>query len=270
MATNVTVDGSPVSDLAVVSTLPTPAELGAIAATARGAANGVAPLGASSLVPVANLGSGTPTGSKFLRDDGTFAVPAGGGGGGTYDVVTPAVNNLKAWTYDALLAVSAFAITAGVVKMGRAPIDNAFTAAKAWTNITQVGSGGSPANGFLGVYTLSGGVFTLVGKTSDQAAAWSTGSAGPRSATLTAEAGQSLALTDDVWLALLIGTQATTGIQILRSGSGNATANLGLTAGTDPLRFSTVKSGLSALPATINVSDGTFATDFAGWFGLGL
>ncbi len=28
-------------------------------------------------VPVANLGSGTPDGTKFLRDDGTFAVPAG-------------------------------------------------------------------------------------------------------------------------------------------------------------------------------------------------
>lgn len=31
------------------------------------------------VVPVAQLGTGTPTGSKFLRDDGTFAVPAGGG-----------------------------------------------------------------------------------------------------------------------------------------------------------------------------------------------
>jgi hypothetical protein len=33
------------------------------------------------LVPVSALGSGTPDGTKFLRDDGTFAVPAGGGGG---------------------------------------------------------------------------------------------------------------------------------------------------------------------------------------------
>jgi len=34
------------------------------------------------IVPIANLGTGTPDGTKFLRDDGVFAVPAGGGGGG--------------------------------------------------------------------------------------------------------------------------------------------------------------------------------------------
>lgn len=39
-----------------------------------------APLDADELVPTANLGTGTPTGSKFLRDDQTFAVPAGAGG----------------------------------------------------------------------------------------------------------------------------------------------------------------------------------------------
>lgn len=39
----------------------------------KGAANGYASLGAGGLVPVAQLGSGSPTGSKFLRDDGTFS-----------------------------------------------------------------------------------------------------------------------------------------------------------------------------------------------------
>jgi hypothetical protein len=47
----------------------------------RGSASGYAPLDSGFLVPVANLGTGTPTGSKFLRDDRTWAVPAGGGGG---------------------------------------------------------------------------------------------------------------------------------------------------------------------------------------------
>lgn len=34
------------------------------------------------IVPIANLGTGTPDGTKFLRDDGVLAVPPGTGGGG--------------------------------------------------------------------------------------------------------------------------------------------------------------------------------------------
>ena len=34
------------------------------------------------LIPIANLASGTPDGTQFIRDDGVLAVPAGGGGGG--------------------------------------------------------------------------------------------------------------------------------------------------------------------------------------------
>ena len=50
----------------------------------RGAANGYAPLGPSSLVAYGYLGTGgTGAGSKFLADDGTWK--AGGGGGGTLD-----------------------------------------------------------------------------------------------------------------------------------------------------------------------------------------
>jgi hypothetical protein len=47
-----------------------------------GIVGGYAPLDSGLLVPVANLGTGTPTGLKFLRDDRVWAVPAGGGGGG--------------------------------------------------------------------------------------------------------------------------------------------------------------------------------------------
>ena len=41
----------------------------------KGVANGYASLGAGGLVPVAQLGSGTPNGTKFVRDDGTLAAP---------------------------------------------------------------------------------------------------------------------------------------------------------------------------------------------------
>jgi hypothetical protein len=48
----------------------------------KGVANGYASLGAGGRVPIAQLASGTPDGTKFIRDDGTLAVPPGGGGGG--------------------------------------------------------------------------------------------------------------------------------------------------------------------------------------------
>jgi hypothetical protein len=51
----------------------------------RGVAGGYPSLDASALVPFAQLGTGTATGSKFLRDDRTWQVPAGGGGGAPTD-----------------------------------------------------------------------------------------------------------------------------------------------------------------------------------------
>lgn len=44
----------------------------------KGVANGYAGLGAGGLVPVAQLASGVPDGTKFVRDDGTLAAPSGG------------------------------------------------------------------------------------------------------------------------------------------------------------------------------------------------
>lgn len=45
----------------------------------KNVANGYASLNASSRVPIANLASGVPDGTKFIRDDGTLVTPAGGG-----------------------------------------------------------------------------------------------------------------------------------------------------------------------------------------------
>lgn len=57
--------------------------------------------GLTGVVPIANLATGTPDGTKFVRDDGTLAVPAGGGGGtktlcrwGALDGQPPASNFL--------------------------------------------------------------------------------------------------------------------------------------------------------------------------------
>jgi lysophospholipase L1-like esterase len=49
----------------------------------KGAASGYAPLNSSTLVPLANLGSGSASSSNFLRGDGTWAVPPSGGSNAT-------------------------------------------------------------------------------------------------------------------------------------------------------------------------------------------
>lgn len=56
---------------------------------AAGAAGGYAPLSSGLLVPAAYLGTSTPSSSKFLRGDGVWATPAGGGGGGAYPPGSP-------------------------------------------------------------------------------------------------------------------------------------------------------------------------------------
>lgn len=49
----------------------------------KNVANGYAGLEANGRVAISRLASGTPDGTKFIRDDGTLATPAGGGGGGS-------------------------------------------------------------------------------------------------------------------------------------------------------------------------------------------
>ena len=63
----------------------------------KGAANGYAPL-VSSLVPIANLGTGTPDGTKFLRDDGVFITPAAATGITSINADTTAAQIIAAGT----------------------------------------------------------------------------------------------------------------------------------------------------------------------------
>ena len=74
---NVTGSGSIV--LGTSPTLTTPA-LGTPSALTLTNATGL-PLttGVTGILPIANIATGTPDGTKFVRDDGTLAVPAGGG-----------------------------------------------------------------------------------------------------------------------------------------------------------------------------------------------
>jgi hypothetical protein len=79
-------------------------------------------LGAGSLVPMSQLATGTPDGTKFVRDDGTLQTPAGGGTpggsdtqvqynnagafGGLSNVVSDGGGRIKHASYEELVAIS--------------------------------------------------------------------------------------------------------------------------------------------------------------------
>lgn len=72
---------SNLSDLASAPTARTNLGLGSAAVATIGVASGEVPvLGAGGRLSIARVASGIPDGTKFVRDDGTLAAPAGGGG----------------------------------------------------------------------------------------------------------------------------------------------------------------------------------------------
>lgn len=95
--------------------------LGTAATVDTGTSSGnVALLSTGGRFAVARLGSGTPDGTKFLRDDGAFATPAGGGGGANAGVA--AVFALASQSYSSTSYVdfnsSGTTLSVTIVKVG--------------------------------------------------------------------------------------------------------------------------------------------------------
>lgn len=69
-----------VADVRIASTIARLAALGTAAVVNTGTTSGTVPLlGASGVLAIGRLATGTPDGTKFVRDDGTLAAPPGGG-----------------------------------------------------------------------------------------------------------------------------------------------------------------------------------------------
>lgn len=117
-----------------------------------------------------------------------------------------------------------------------------------------IGIGGTGATAladcYVGVYNAAG---TLLGKSADQSASWAT--AGNKNIAITAESGQSLAVTagDFIYVAFVIGTQSTTPCQVLR-GTQNSVGSFPRTTG--PLRFALINVVQATFPATLNPNVG--------------
>lgn len=169
----------------------------------------------------------------------------------------PADNGLKACTVaDPQASSGTQILSSGVGFYMRMPWPKTATIATLHYGVGTA-SGAGNSNTFFGLYSAAG---TLIAKTVDQSTAIR--STGVKNAGLTAEAGQSLTnvpggFGKGLFLGFVQGTQDGTTAGALRSG-GSSSANLGLAAAA--LRAFSRGSGLSALPATVDFTTSTTAT----------
>lgn len=191
--------------------------------------------------------------SAGLGDAGAFPST---GGGAASPSPQASDQNLLAWAADPTAPGSNNAApNAGVLFLTKLPVRLTQTFSTLWVFLNTGGAGTTLANSFLGLYSLSGGTFTLIGASSDQSSNWMTVNSVARSAALTVQGGQSLTQSSSVWGGLLIGTQAgTTTAKFSQFNVNNALANIGQTAGTDALRCASSGTSQTSLPATVAVS----------------
>lgn len=111
----------------------------------KGAANGYAELGATGLVPMDQLATGTPDGTQFVRDDGTLAVPAGGATAyaSLTDVDTTGVSDGDMMAWDATSSLwLPVAPPSGTVPSGSAVGDLLVWDGAAWSPLSVSGTNG--------------------------------------------------------------------------------------------------------------------------------
>lgn len=160
---------------------------------------------ATGVLPIARLATGTPDGTKFIRDDGTLQTPAGGGGGLQHDsIIMPPffrMANLTAVT--AFATNTSYFIYLGKVSSAISTLDirNRVTAAGATITWAEVGvfTGAAPAFGGNASLTRRG--FTNVAATFN--------STGLKTTTV---ALTGVTANAELWLAF--GSQATTPFQV--------------------------------------------------------
>ncbi len=198
--------------------------------------------------------------------------------GGPYSTVSPynAANQegYAAWTWDpdtsyatCVTAALGVAWATGKVGLTRLPLPVALSGLNGYLSANwRAISGGSPANSFIGLYSLAAGTLTLTGNASSDLTgdSYVLARVNVGITSFAADSGNTTAL----FAACLIGTQGSTpgGPMIAALGTQTSAISRGsLVTNSRTLQYG---SGLSALPATITLSSCTINDYCNGWFAI--
>ncbi|MFE0451592.1 hypothetical protein ACFW2D_09925 [Streptomyces sp. NPDC058914] len=223
----------------------TAANVGALAATARGSANGVASLDAATKVPVAQVPDLTGT---YLAFEDSWGNQWG-----------PADQGLKAWSFDPSLAVNVSAPVGGSVYLIRVKLRKATTISKVVMFTVAAGSGLTANQNYAGLYTASG---TRVGITANQSSAWTTAN-NTLSMSLTSAYS---AAAGDYYIAFVSNGSTRPGFVCgTELGAIRTAGNANLSSG--GYRYCIGATGQTSLPSSISIASATPDTN-AYWVGL--
>lgn len=226
---------------------------------------GIAPLGASRTVPVANLATGTPDGTKFLRDDGTWVTPSAAAAR-TWGY-EPADNNLRAANFDpATIANTNTLLTASTCYAFKV-----FLKATTYTNyVVNVQTVGATLAANLYAFSLHNcdatGTLVTGSGTADAASVWTT--AGSRSIAL----GTPFVNATPGYFYILVQVGTATTQPKVTTGAAHALANVGLANGTNVAPNAATAprvgnptnsfTGLTPPATTGNIADGANSLTF--------
>ncbi|MEV7364262.1 hypothetical protein [Streptomyces sp. NPDC091299] len=183
--------------------------------------------------------------------------PAGQDG---YVTDYPSEQNLLAWTYDPNMAGHVTAQSSGGVggrvSLSRIILREQITWTNIWIGLSGVDAAATLANCYLGVYDSTG---TLKGVTADISSSLMTGAVAKPLALTT----PFTAAPGTYFIAMLLnGTWTTNSLTFKASGAGSS-VNAGLTA--PNLRYSSVLTGQTSLPASINLATQATTIITTGW-----
>ncbi|MGW0136233.1 hypothetical protein [Streptomyces sp. NPDC003299] len=223
----------------------TAANVGALAATARGSANGVASLDAATKVPTTQIPDLTST---YLAFEDLWGNQWG-----------PADQGLKAWSFDPSVAGFSSAPVGGSVYLIRVKLRQAAIISKIVLMTVAAGSGLTANQNYAGLYTASG---TRVGITANQSSAWTTAN-NTLSMALTSSYS---AAAGDYYVAFVANGSTRPGFVCATTlGATRTPGNANLSSG--GYRYCIGATGQTSLPSSISIASATPDAN-AYWVGL--